>query len=207
MVVPSLVPGALLLSPSCHPGPLPGLTSEPTSQRPARASEAAVPRPVVQLVCAALTRLCCPQSSGCMLSRGLGGPTDSAHLCPGRRLPRRWVPFLLQGWLPLQSASPGPVPFLALFFFCSTQLCQDFLAVFGGLSSSASVQWMFCARPFTGWCVFLMCLWERARRLTPPPSCSASYLLKPDGGHWTFFGSHLMLIYNLFNIMNMWGMF
>ena len=56
--------------------------------------------------------------------------------------------------LPLRNASPILIPFLSLFFFCSTQLCQEFLALFGGLSSSASIQLMFCANSFTCRCVF-----------------------------------------------------
>ena len=63
--------------------------------------------------------------------------------------------------LPLRNASPILIPFLSLFFFCSTQLCQEFLALFGGLSSSASIQLMFCVSHFTCRCVFLMCFWEK----------------------------------------------
>ena len=47
--------------------------------------------------------------------------------------------------LPLRNASPILIPFLSLsFLFCSTQSCQEFLALFGGLSSSASIQLMSC---------------------------------------------------------------
>ena len=56
-------------------------------------------------------------------------------------------------WFHLGNASPHPDSF-SLFFFCSTQSCQEFLALFGGLSSSASIQLMFCASCFTCRCVF-----------------------------------------------------
>ncbi|XP_047619194.1 uncharacterized protein LOC125117397 [Phacochoerus africanus] len=78
LVFPSLACGGPLLSPWCTAAqPLVPPPSSPwtdlgacvSAPRPARASEAAVPRPAVQLVCAALTRLCCPQSSGCAFSR------------------------------------------------------------------------------------------------------------------------------------------
>ena len=51
--------------------------------------------------------------------------------------------------LPLRNVSPILIPILSLFFFGSTQLCQKFLTLFGGLSSSASIQLMFCASRFT----------------------------------------------------------
>ena len=81
-------------------------------------------------------------------SRGLWGPTKSANLLSVRWLPRRSVPFLLHSslWGML-------VPSWFLFFF-STQLCQEFLALFGGLSYSASIQLMFCASSFTYRCGF-----------------------------------------------------
>ena len=78
--------------------------------------------------------------------------------------------------LPLGNAYLILIPFLSLFFlFCSTQLCQEFL--FGGLSSSASIQLMSYVSHFTYRCIFLMCLWETVSMssyssaiLPPPPS-------------------------------------
>ena len=55
--------------------------------------------------------------------------------------------------LPLRNVSPFLNPFLSLFFFCSTQLCQEFLALFGGVSSSASIQLKFYVSSFTCRCV------------------------------------------------------
>ena len=54
--------------------------------------------------------------------------------------------------LPLRNASPILIPFLSLFFFCTTQLCQEFLALFGGLSS-AGIKLMFSVNRFTCRCV------------------------------------------------------
>ena len=64
-----------------------------------------------------------------------------------RWITRMWVPFLFH-----RSLSGTLVPswfLLSLsFFFCSNWLCQEFLALFGGLSSP-SIQEMFCASRFT----------------------------------------------------------
>lgn len=68
MAFPSLVRGALLLSPSCHPQfSLWDWPLEPESQHPSPtpASQAVVSRLVVQ-ICVALTQLCCSQSSCCI---------------------------------------------------------------------------------------------------------------------------------------------
>jgi len=63
--------------------------------------------------------------------------------------------------LPLWNASAVLNSFFSLsFFFCFTQLCQEFLALFGDLSS-ASIQLMFCVCRFARRCEFLICLWER----------------------------------------------
>lgn len=108
----------------------------------------------------------------------LWGTANSANHSSVRWLPRRWVPFLLHG-----SLLGMPVPSLFLFslfffFFYSTQLCQEFLALFGGLSSSAIIHLMFCGGSFTYRCVF-GCVFGRryVRPLTPLPSCSASKIV------------------------------
>lgn len=137
----------------------PGLPLESESQCPApgQASQAVVFEPVVQMICEALTLLCCSQSSWCAFLGNF-------------EVPRTWLIFRQLGGFPgweflfsftAPNASPVLIPFLSLFFFCSTQLCQKFLALFGGLSSSASIQLMFCVSRFTCRCVFLTCLWEK----------------------------------------------
>ena len=87
--------------------------------------------------------------------------------------------------LPLRNASPILIPFISLyFFFFSTQFCQEFLALFGGLSSD-SIQLMFCASCFTCRCVFLMCLWERvsmtsySSAILPSPLQTQSLFIVP----------------------------
>ena len=174
--VPSLACGTLPFSPACRPlfsprdwPPVP----ESQGTAPARVSQAVVSGPVFQIICAALTLLCCYESSCCaflgdvevpltgLIFRQLGG-------FPG------WVPFLLH-------SSPSEMLvlswfLLSLFFsFCSTQFCQEFLALFGGSSPSASISWCSVRVVLHGdvvlWCVcgegehdlLLLC------RLVPPP--------------------------------------
>ena len=77
MVFPGLACGALLLSPSCHPHFSPkDCPLEPESQCPAPTllSQAVVSRPVVQMLCAALTLLCSSQSSCCTFLSNLHVP-------------------------------------------------------------------------------------------------------------------------------------
>ena len=82
---------------------------------------------VVQMIYVALTLLCPPRSScyaflhdfevalACLISLSVSW------------LPRMWVPFLFHSSL---SGMLVLIPFLSLsFFFCSTQLCQEFLAL------------------------------------------------------------------------------
>ena len=116
---------------------------------------------VVQMICSALTLLlrseicCCAFLrvwrsfwlgwSFCWLGDFPGCGFLFSLIVPLWRMPvHSWFPF---------SHSP---------LFCFTQLCQEILAIFGGLSS-ASIQLLFCANHFTCRCVlFLLCLWERA---------------------------------------------
>ena len=89
-------------------------------------------------------------------------------------------------YLPFRNASPFLIPFLSLFlFFCCTQLCQEFLALFGGLSSSVSIQLMFCASHFTRRCDFLMCLWEKVSETSYSPA-----ILFPYSGSWPTESQH-----------------
>ena len=60
------------------------------------------------------------------------------------------------------------------FSLCSTQLCGGFLALFGNMGSSTSVQWMFLVNCST--CrFFLMCLWEKLSTM----SFSSAILILP----------------------------
>ena len=64
-----------------------------------------------------------------------------------------WVPFSFT--VPSQECQSGSdSPSLSLFFSCFTQLCQEILAIFEGLSSFASIQLLSCASCFF-LCVFV----------------------------------------------------
>ena len=96
------------------------------------------------LLCVGISPLCPPCPCGCALLRG----SETSPLChpqspPIKELPSVWKPFLLHSSVPLVQ-----VPSL---FFC---LCSFFFllpypgtcgvsCLLGGLTSSASVQWVF----------------------------------------------------------------
>lgn len=154
--------GALFLSPSCHPQSSPrtdlwslSLSTQPPPKHPRLWCPGQWFRWSVRLsLCFAVL------SPAAMLFSATLRSTDSADLSSVRWLPRTWVPFLLHSSL-LEMLVLSWFLFSFFFFFCYTQLCQEFLALFGGLSSSASIQLMFCVSRFTRKCVFLMCLWEK----------------------------------------------
>ena len=70
---------------------------------------------------------------------------------------------------PLGSASPSLFPLsLSPLFSCFTQFCQEILAIFGGLSSSARIQLLFCASHFTCRRVSCCCcVFGRGRACSP----------------------------------------
>ena len=107
------------------------------------------------MICVALTLLCCSQSSCCAFLRDFEVPLTGLifHLLGG--FPGGG--FLFSFTAPSWECGSCPDSFslsLFFYFFCSTRLCQKFLALFGGLSSSASIQLMFCVSHFTCRCVF-----------------------------------------------------
>ena len=115
---------------------------------------------VVQMSCAALTLLCPPQSSCFIFFGNFEVPLSQLISLLVLWLPRVWI--LSSFTAPFRSASSVLIPFLSLFFFHSTQLCEGFLAHFEGLRSPAafsrcSVQMVLHVDFF----FFLMCLWEK----------------------------------------------
>ena len=106
------------------------------------------------LLCAGISPLCPPHPCCCTLLRG----SEASPLChlqspPAKGLPSVWKPFLLHSSLPLVQ-----VPSL---FFC---LCYFFFllpypgtrgvsCLLGGLTSSASVQWVFYRSSSTCRCI------------------------------------------------------
>ena len=92
------------------------------------------------MICPALTLLCPLHSSFCAFLGKFEVPLFQLISPSVRWLPRTWVLFLFHSSL---SGMLVPTQFffsLSLFFFCSTQLCQEFLALLGGLNSSASIR-------------------------------------------------------------------
>ena len=106
------------------------------------------------ILCAGISPLCPPHPCGCTLLRG----SEASSLChpqslPAKGLPSAWKSFLLHGSLPLVQ--------VLYLFFC---LCYFFLllpyprtwgvsCLLGGLTSSASVQWVFCRSSSTCRCI------------------------------------------------------
>ena len=123
MVSPSLARGTLLLSPSCQPQSSPwDWPPEPESQRaaPTQASQAVVSGPLVQMICAALTLLCCHPAavlfSATLRSRQLGWYFVSEVASQE-----------VGSFSPSISLSGMLVPSWFLFsLFFSTLLCQEF---------------------------------------------------------------------------------
>ena len=101
-----------------------------------------------------ISTLCPPHPCGCTLLRGsAASPLCHTQSPPAKGLPSVWKPVLLHSSLPLVQ-----VPSL---FFC---LCYFFFLLpfpsmwgvscrLGGLTSSASVQWVFCRSSSTCRCI------------------------------------------------------
>ena len=106
------------------------------------------------ILCAGISPLCPLHPCSCALLRGSeASPLCHPHSPPMKGLPSVWKPFLLHSSLPL-----AQVPSL---FFC---LCYFFFllpypsmwgvsCLLGGLTSSASVQWVFCRSSSTCRCI------------------------------------------------------
>ena len=99
-----------------------------------------------------------------------------------RSLHLGWSPHQLSGLLECRILSSFTAPFqecwllpdsfffffplFSLFSFCSTQLRGWFLAFFGGLRSSASMQQMYYVNTSICRWMFLMCLWEKGHAMS-----------------------------------------
>ena len=131
--------------------------SAPSPRPPRRGSRQASPAGecwLAPILCAGISPLCPPHPCACALLHG----SEASPLChpqspPVKRFPSVWKPFLLHSSLPLVQ-----VPSL---FFC---LCFFFFhfpypgmwrvsCLLGGLTSSASVQWVFYRSSSTCRCI------------------------------------------------------
>ena len=105
-------------------------------------------------LCAGISPLCPPHRCGCTFLRG----SEASALChpqslPAKGLPSVWKPFLLHSSLPLVQV-PSLFFFLCYFFFLLPypSTC-GFSCLLGGLTSSASIQWVFCRSSSTCRCI------------------------------------------------------
>ena len=103
---------------------------------------------------AGISPLCPPHPCGCALLRG----SDASPLChlqslPMKGLPSMWKPFLLHCSLSLAQV---PSLFFCLcyfFFLLPYPSTWGFSCLLGGLTFSASVQWVFCRSSSTCRCI------------------------------------------------------
>ena len=105
-------------------------------------------------LCAGVSPLCPPHPCGCDLLRG----SEASPLChlqslPTKGLPSVWKPSLFLGSLPLVQV-PSLFFCLCYFFFLfSYPSTGEVSCLYGGLTFSASVQWVFCRRSSTCRCI------------------------------------------------------
>ena len=99
----------------------------------------------VPLLCAGVSPLCPPHPCGCAVLRGSeASPLHHPQSLPTKGLPSVWKPFFLHSSLPLVQV---PSLFFCLcyfFFLLPYPSTWGFSYLLGGLTSSASVQWVFC---------------------------------------------------------------
>ena len=124
----------------------PSLSSQPcpprrVSRQASRAGECCS----APSLCAGISPLCPPHPCGCALLCG----SEASPLCqpqslPVKGLPSAWKSFLLHGSLPLVQV-PSLFFCLCYFFFLLPYPSTGGVScLLGGLTFSASIQWVFC---------------------------------------------------------------
>ena len=126
---------------------------------------------------AGISPLCPLHPCGCALLRG----SEASPLChlqslPTKWLPSVWKPFLLHSSLPLVQV---PSLFFCLcyflFFLLPYPSTWGFSCLLGGLTSSASVQWVFCRSSSTCRCISTVSVGRKvisasySSAILPPP--------------------------------------
>ena len=105
-------------------------------------------------LCAGFSPLCPPHPCGCALLHG----SEASPLCHPQSLPMKglsnaWKPFLLHSSLPLVQV-PSLFFCLCYFFFLFPYPSPGVVScLLGGLTFSASVQWVFCRSSSTCRCI------------------------------------------------------
>ena len=138
---------------SCHQpqsspwDPTEGRASAPSPRPPRRVSRQASRAGEccsAPLLCSGISPLCPPHPCGCVLLHGSEASTlHHPQSPPVKGLPSMWKPFLLHSSLPLVQV---PSLFLCLccfFFLLSYPGTWGVSCLLGGLTSSASIQWVF----------------------------------------------------------------
>ena len=108
----------------------------------------------VPSLCAGISPLCPPHPCGCALLRG----SEASPLChpqslPVKGLPSAWKSFLLHGSLPLVQVPSLFVCLCYFFFLLPYPSMGGVSCLLGGLTFSASVQWVFCGSSSTCRCI------------------------------------------------------
>ena len=135
--------------------PSPSLSSQPRPpRRVSRQASWAGECWLAPILHAGISPLCPPHPCGCALLRG----SEASPLChpqslPAKGLPSVWKLFLFHSSLPLVQV---PSLFFCLCYFCFLlpyPSTWGFSCLLGGLTSSASVQWVFCRSSSTCRCM------------------------------------------------------
>ena len=133
----------------------PSLSSQPRPpQRVSREASQAGECCLAPILCAGVSRLCPPHPCGCALLRG----SEAYPLCypqspPTKGLPSAWKPFLLHSSLPLVQVPPLFFCLCYFFFLLPYPSMWGVSCLLGGLTFSASVQWVFCGSSSTCRCI------------------------------------------------------
>ena len=125
---------------------------------------------------AGISPLCPQHPCGCALLRG----SKASPLChpqspPAKGLPSVWKPFLLHSSLPLVQVPSLFFCLCYLFFLLPYPSTWGLSCLLGGLTSSASIQWVFCRSSSTCRCISNVSLGRKvisasySSAILPPP--------------------------------------
>lgn len=166
----------------------------PESQRPApaRASQAVVSGPVFQRVCAALTLLCCSQSSCCVFLSDFEVP-------PTQRVFRQAASpgggFLFSFMAPSQECWSRPDSFSLPLFHLFYPIMSGVSCPFWRFTFFYSIQPMFCGSRFKRGCGFLTCLWQKLSTTSYPSAILLSLFTALKYNHTYSLSQTWQLIY------------
>ena len=106
------------------------------------------------LLCAGISPLCSPHPCCCTLLHGSeASPLCHSQSLPVKGLPSAWKPFLLHRSLPLVQVPSLFFCLCCFFFLLPYPGTWGVSCLLGGLTSSASVQWVFYRSSSTCRCI------------------------------------------------------